>query len=172
MTLALAIAVGLASIASSAFTGISLRFLARQTRAATHQTELLSKQTQASLDQNAYLYAATELSFNLEDMMRLDEVLGHVARDDSLHREIWTNRNEGTAVQVAGDAILDVVAMALKACDRLPGFQTNEEDWKSFGEYLMDNSDRLRDRVLTNREWWPELAPYAQGVASQRRRPD
>src|SRR2546429_7164193 len=67
-TFVIAVAVALATVAGSIFTGLSLRYLARQTTAQTKQTELL--------------FAATELSFNLEVMMRLDDTLAHVAQDE------------------------------------------------------------------------------------------
>jgi hypothetical protein len=182
---ALTIIVALATILASTFTGISLLYLARSTRAATSQaqvqieqtqavllqteylnkqTELLNQQAQAHAVQSHHFFAATELTFNLDVMMQLDRVLTDVAVDPELHAHIWTNREEGTRAQVAGDAILDVATMALKACERLPGFQTNVDDWSSFGTYLMESSDALRTRVLDNRDWWPELAPYALKV--------
>lgn len=172
-TLVVAIVTTLAALGSAVFAGVSLRMLARQTRHLSDQVKLqadqtmaLGKQTELQAGQYEILAAATELQFNLDVMVRLQEVLLAVADDDASHNEIWGDSPENRRPQMAGDAVLDVVAMALKACDRLPHFASNVEDWKSYTEYVMATSPSLRSRALSNPEWWPEITPYAENAIS------
>lgn len=144
--LVVAIAVAVATIAASVFAGISMLISARQTK---------------------HMYAATELTFNLEVMMRLDDTLTHISTDEDLQAYIWREREGNTHREVAGDRLLDVIAMALKAVERLPGFQTNDEDWYSYATYVMSSSDVLRRRVLENPAWWSELLPFAQDLQAE-----
>jgi hypothetical protein len=147
-TLVIAIVAAVAAFISTVFTGMSVRYLA--------------KQTQTLADQNRLMYAASELTFNLDVMVRLQEVLFHVANDESTYQEVWGGSQENRRPQVAGEAVLDVLSMALKACERLPGFASNESDWSSYAEYVMATSPALRKRVLEHPEWWPEVTPFAE----------
>jgi hypothetical protein len=87
LALIIAIAAAVAAIISALFTGMSVRYLASQTRVLTEQAKLQS-------DQTRLMYAASELTFNLDVMVRLQEVLLHVADDDAIHKEIWGESNE------------------------------------------------------------------------------
>ncbi|MEV0803817.1 hypothetical protein AB0I34_39410 [Kribbella sp. NPDC050281] len=145
--LVIAIVAAVAAFMSTVFTGMSVRFLA--------------KQTQALADQNRLMYAASELTFNLDVMVRLQEVLLHVADDESTYQEVWGSSEENRRPQVAGEAVLDVLSMALKACNRLPGFASNESDWSSYAEYVMATSPALRKRAMDHPDWWPEVTPFA-----------
>jgi hypothetical protein len=155
--LVIAIVAAIAAVGSSAFAGISLSMLARQTKS-------LAEQTKLQAGQYEILAAATELQFNLSVMVRLQEVLLDVADDEDSYTEVWGGLQENRRPQMARDAVLDVVAMALKACDRLPNFASNENDWKSYTKYIMEVSSSLRGHVQAHPEWWPEITPYADNI--------
>jgi hypothetical protein len=138
------------------------RSLADQVRLQVQQTDVLAKQTELQAEQYEILASATELQFNLDVMVRLQDVLFTVADDDASYSEVWGDLADNRRPKMAGDALLDVVAMALKACARLPNFASNVDDWKSYTEYLVANSSSLRARALAHPEWWPEVTPYAQ----------
>lgn len=147
---------------------MALRMLARQTKSLSDQVRLQSQQTNALAEQTKLqagqyeiLASATELQFNLNVMVRLQDVLFNIA-DESSRKEVWGSLPGQERPQMAGDAMLDVIEMALKACDRLPHFASNLEDWKSYTEYVMKNSPALRARALSNPKWWPEITPYAE----------
>src|SRR5579875_3013591 len=75
-TLLIAIVAAIAAVASTVFSGISLRMLGRQTRSLADQVELqiqqtgaLTKQTELQAGQYEILASATELQFNLDVMV-------------------------------------------------------------------------------------------------------
>jgi hypothetical protein len=166
VTPALTYIVGCATVASSTFTGLSLLYLAKQSRASTEQSKAAIAQNVQSTSQTELMFATSELAFNLDVMIRLDTVLSRVAADPEIHRYVWGETDENTTPQLAGDALLDVLSMALKACDRLPGFAAkNLSDWDEYASYVMAASQRLRERVLEVPEYWPEITPYARRAA-------
>jgi hypothetical protein len=130
----------------------------------THELAMQTKLNQQSFTLSA---SAAELSFNLEVMKRNQEVMFETAKDEQCYKYVWgkqVNKPEvlmGKSEQ-CGDAIIDVLSMALAAVDRLPGFSRNKEDWSSYTKYVMQHSPTLRQRVLDNPEWWPEVTPYAR----------
>lgn len=135
----------LAAVGSMFFAGVQARMAAKQTK---------------------LMQATAQLSFNLEVMTRLGDVLMAVAEDPAAHTLVWKTGGEKVGrPQVAGQNILDVICMALKAVDTLPGFSANSDDWSSYAQYVMDNSPHLREEVFENPQWWPELAPFAHTVA-------
>jgi hypothetical protein len=169
ITIWIAVIAAIAAIGSTVFAGISLRMLSRQTKALSRQVKLQRKQSKAMAIQNNLQHAqyevvaaATELQFNLDVMVRLQDVLLAVADHEDAHSAIWGVSNDNLRPQMSGDAILDVLSMALKACDRLPHFASNEADWSSYVDHVMGRSSSLRARVLENPEWWPEVVPYAE----------
>lgn len=167
-TLVIAVVAAIAAVGSTVFAGLSLTMLARQTKSLSDQVRLqieqanvLAEQTQLQAGQYEILASATELQFNLNVMIRLQEVLFSIADDEDSRKKVWGILPGQERPQMAEDALLDVVAMALKACDRLPHFASNLDDWKSYTEYVMENSPSLRARALANPKWWPEITPYA-----------
>lgn len=165
----IAVIAAIAAVGSMVFAGMSLRMLSRQTRALSRQVKLQRTQTKAIAKQNKLqgaqyeiVAAATELQFNLDVMVRLQDVLLAVADHDDAYREVWGGSDDNRRPQMSADAILDVLSMALKACNRLPHFATNEADWSSYVDYVMGSSPSLRARVLKNPDWWPEVVPYAK----------
>lgn len=159
VALVLAVAAAVAAAFSTAFTGLSLRFLAKQTAVLAEQARLQSKQTEL-------MYAATELTFNLEVMVRLQEVLRRVAEDADTRSVVWGEAPGNDRQEVEAEALLDVLAMALKACKRLPGFASNEDDWTDYAAFVMEGSAHLRDRVLGQPKWWPEITEFAERAAA------
>ena len=143
-----------AAAAAAVFSGITLLVLRKQTR-------ILSEQTKMQAEQTRLMYAASELTFNLDVMVRLDDVLRQVAEDPTSHAAIWGEADGHSVADVMGESVLDVLAMALKACERLPGFASNEEDWTSYAEFVMESSPTLRQKVLDFPKWWPEVTPFA-----------
>jgi hypothetical protein len=155
--------VGVASVASSAFTGASLIYLAKQSRVLARQTEVQIEQSKFSAEQTRILSATSELSFNLDVMVRLDTALTRIAADANTHGQVWNGIDDNQEHQLAGDAVIDVLEMALKACDRLPGFAAkNLNDWDAYVAYVMQSSPMLRNRVLDNPTYWPEINGYAE----------
>lgn len=172
--LIIAIIATLAALGSTLFAGVSLRMLARQTESLSEQvrlqikqTDALARQTELQVGQHEILASSTELQFNLNVMIRLQEVLAYISEDDASRNEVWGDLPDGKRPQQAADALLDVIEMALKACERLPNFASNEDDWHSYTEYVMTSSSSLRKRALSNPEWWPEITPYAGRAANQ-----
>ena len=141
--------------------------LSDQVRLQTEQTGALAKQTELQAGQYDILASSTELQFNLNVMVRLQDVLFGIADDEDSRKEIWGDLPDSERPQVATDALLDVIAMALKACKRLPNFASNLDDWKSYTEYVMANSPLLRERALAHPKWWPEVTPYAKEAQPQ-----
>lgn len=165
----IAVIAALAAIGSTLFAGMSLRLLSRQTMWLANQvslqqaqTEILAEQNKMQVAQYEILAAATELQFNLDIMIRLQDVLLEVASDHDSYLKVWGRANDNRRPQMSADSILDVLSMALKACERLPHFASNESDWSSYVNYVMRQSSSLRSRVLLNREWWPEVVPFAE----------
>ena len=131
------------------------------------QTHELSMQTKLNQDSFRLSASAAELSFNLDVMTRLQEVQFKVADDEQCFRYVWGEKvtkpvtPNGKAEQ-CGDAVLDVLSMALAAVDRMPGFSRNNDDWSSYTTYVMEKSPNLKQRVHDHPEWWPEVTPYAR----------
>jgi hypothetical protein len=185
VALIIAIVSAIAAAGSAIFAGFSWRMLAKQTgsladqvrlqneqtgsladqvRLQSQQTNELAKQTELQADQYKIVAASTELQYNLNVMIRLQEVLFIIAKDEKSRDEIWGDLDDGRQEIISGDALLDVVEMALKACERLPNFASNEEDWSDYTDYVMVNSPSIRKRVLDNPKWYPEITPYALAV--------
>jgi hypothetical protein len=132
-----------------------------------YQTMQLAHQTQQNQDSLSLSASAAELSFNLEVMKRNQEVMFKVEETPECREYVWakqvdrTKKPSGLAVQ-CGDAILDVLSMALAAVGRMPGFGHNGDDWESYTRHMMQSCPNLRQRVLDNPVWWPEVTPYAR----------
>jgi hypothetical protein len=181
--LIVSIVAAVAALGSAAVAILSLRMVAGQTKSLSDQVQLQAKQTKSLSDQvqlqaeqtaelvkqtelEAEQYkivaASTELQFNLNVMIRLQEILFAISDDKASRKAVWGDMPDGRREVVAGDALLDVVEMALKACERLPNFASNEEDWSSYTEYIMTSRPSIRTRVLDNPKWYPEITPYAK----------
>jgi hypothetical protein len=107
---------------------------------------------------------ATELSFNLEVMVRLDTVLKDIAERPETYEHVWTPNPSERPPQndclghVMTVSLIDAVELALQATERLPGFAVNEDDWNSYAGYVFQRSGAVRQEVGENPQWWPAMS--------------
>jgi hypothetical protein len=123
----------------------------------------------ASMVMTAYqtrlMARATELSFNLQVMERLQDVLWAAADDADSHAMAWgQDATDNRRPQLSVHAIIDILSMALAACDRLPGFSRNQEDWHTYAADVLRASPALRAEVLSHPKYWPEVLPFAEAA--------
>jgi hypothetical protein len=162
----LAVVAVLVAAASMWFAGRQAKMAAEQTKLAIEQNKIAAEQHKEAAEQTRLMRETAQLSFNLEVMTRLGDVLMIAADDKETHSLIWkTDGDKTRRPQVAGQNILDVICMALKAVRILPGFQVNDDDWSMYAEYVMTHSPHLRREVLDNEQWWPEIVPFARTAA-------
>ena len=125
------------------------------------QTRILAKQ-------NSVLTATSQLSYNLQVMIRLEDILFQIADDPDSHAHAWS---QGSALnrrpEVAIEALLDVMAMAKAAVPYLPDFAKYEPDWDSYINFILDNSHGLRAKLLSRSDWWPELDPFMRRIRDE-----
>jgi hypothetical protein len=155
---------------------LQTRELALQRKALQSQGEHLESSTlelrraaEAQTEQAELSAVASELSFNLGVMIRLQEVLYEIADHKESFAYVWgahdSRPGENSREQLSAHAVLDVLSMALGAAGRLPGFSRNAaEDWRDYTRYVLTNSPAIRREVLANPQWWPEVTPYAVEV--------
>src|SRR4051794_20054002 len=106
--------------------------------------------------------AAAELTFNLAVMVQLQDVLLEIAKSPESYAHVWGEPGTETFAsplpRVAGQGLIDMVCMSLKACKQLPNFSENaEQDWKLYAALVMDACPALRQEVLDAPGWWPEV---------------
>lgn len=168
----------------------SLRILAEQIAAQIEQTRLAAEQTRLQTQQASYVAeqtrllatqaetesSAAELNFNLDIMTRLQEVLWQVADHEPTWQHVWGDspgpdspdcRRPGLGVW----ALLDVLSMALAACDRLPRFSRNQIDWVQYAlDSLHQSPNLLKEALEVGKTYWPEMYPlaYAYNVCGVR----
>jgi len=110
--------------------------------------------------------AAAELSFNLELMTRLGDVLLEIAERPDAHAHIWAPSPTATPVQDYGSgqvltqSLIDVFELALQATDRLPGFAVGREAWGMYAGEVFDQSAAFRQEVTEHPTWWPNIAEH------------
>ena len=131
------------AIGSVIFAAIQTRILARQTR---------------------MLQITTELSYNLEVIVRMNEAILQIADGRKSRAHVWgkvSEQNSRPAHQ--GRALLDVLDAAVSGVDRLSQFQDSEfENWTVYAEYVLKCSRNLRDEIRDHPAWWPHLAAIAE----------
>lgn len=144
------------------------RYLAEQTRLQTEQAKYVAEQTKLLTQQTEVESSAAELNFNLGVMIRLQQVLYEIADDDAAWEHLWggTPKSEGLPDcrrPVLGVwAMLDVLSMALAACDRLPNFSRNQLDWLQYTlDTLHQSPNLLKEALEVGKIYWPELYPVA-----------
>lgn len=147
MELAVALLGVLVASASTVFAGIQARRLAQQ-------TELMR--------------ASSELSFNLDVMARLQDVLFAIADHEPSHRLLWGDTQENLRPHASVQAMLDLLSMANAAVRLLPNFSRDKkDDWESYTLHVASESSALREEVRKHPEWWPEVTPYVATVCRQ-----
>jgi hypothetical protein len=138
--------------------------LAGQTREVSQQTQALVDQTHTSATSLSASETTAQLQFNLQVMTFLDDRLIAAGADKDCYRYVWETKPmsppEGSHTIQCGDAIIDVLSMALKAVDQMPCFSPNGSDWFSYTHEVMAKSPNLRARVKAHGDWWPEVTPF------------
>ncbi|MFL6136706.1 MAG: hypothetical protein ACJ74O_02775 [Frankiaceae bacterium] len=136
----------------------------------TQQTRQMNRQTKLSS-------ASEFLSFNLGLMERDEDILFKVAKDDPCYAYVWKAGPSGkpeSKTQQCGDAMLDVLSMAMASVQKLPtaDSNSNRDDWCGWVYYVLHKSTKLRQRVIYKDDWWPEITATALDVDERTRRPD
>jgi hypothetical protein len=105
-----------------------------------------------------------QVQYNLQVMERLDDTLLQIGAkgNEKCYHYVWGPRaaikpDPGSLIMQCGDALLDVLSMAMKAVYCLPGFSSNGTDWREYVDYQFNQSKNLVDRVREHPSWWPEL---------------
>ena len=112
--------------------------------------------------------AASELSFNLELMNRLDDVLLEIADRPEAHAHVWTRVSSVRPAQDYGpghvltQSLIDVLELVMQATHRLPGFAINKDGWGLYACEAFDLSAALRQEVTEHPKWWPNLSQHLQ----------
>jgi len=112
--------------------------------------------------------AASELTFNLELMNRMDDVLLAIADRPEAHAHVWAWDSSVPPAQDYGpghvltQALVDVLELAMQGTHRLPGFAVSKEGWGLFACEAFDLSAALRQEVTEHPKWWPNLSDHLQ----------
>jgi hypothetical protein len=107
--------------------------------------------------------AASELTFNLALMNRMDEVLLAIADRPEARTHVWARESSGRPAQDYGpghvltQALIDFLELAMQGAHRLPGFAVSKEGWGLFACEAFDLSAALRQEVAAHPSWWPNL---------------
>jgi hypothetical protein len=122
-------------------------FVAFQTRILAQQTKMLQR--------------TTELSYNLEVITRLNEIILQIASKRGSRIHVWgKSGRQNDLTHHEGRVLLDVLDAAVSGNNRLSKFKDSEfENWIVYAEYVLRNSKNLRDEVREHPDWWPGLAP-------------
>lgn len=125
-------------------------FVAIQTRVLNSQTKLLQR--------------TTELSYNLEIISRMNEIILQIADKRKSRAYVWgkIDRKNSRPLHEAR-AFLDVLDAAVSGVNRLAKFQDYQfENWVVYAEYVLVSSRNLRDEVGNHPDWWLSLAPIRE----------
>jgi hypothetical protein len=112
--------------------------------------------------------AASELTFNLELMNRIDDVLLAIADRPQAHAHVWAGNASLRPAQDYGpghvltQSLIDVLELVMQATHRLPGFAVNKDGWGLYACEAFDLSAALRQEVTEHPKWWPTLSRHLQ----------
>ena len=130
----------------------SLIFVAIQNRILAHQTKMLQ--------------ATAELSYNLEIIARMNEVILQIADRRRSRAYVWgkaIKQNSRSAHE--GRVFLDVLDAAVSGVDRLSKFRgSGFENWTAYVEFVLEHSLNLRDEVHNHPGWWPHISSIADSL--------
>jgi hypothetical protein len=130
----------------------SVIFVAIQNRILAHQTKMLQ--------------VTAELSYNLEVIARMNEVILQIADRRRSRAYVWgkaSKQNSRSAHE--GRVFLDVLDAAVSGVDRLSSFRgSGFENWIAYVEYVLEHSRNLRDEVRNHPGWWPHIWPIAESL--------
>jgi len=121
-------------------------FVAFQTRILAQQTKMLQR--------------TTELSYNLEVISQMNEIILQIAGKRKSRIHVWGKASkENSLPHHEGRIFLDVLDAAVSGVNRLSKFEDSEfENWAVYAEYVLQNSKNLRGEVCEHPNWWPDLA--------------
>jgi len=130
------------AIGSMIFAAIQARVLARQSR---------------------LLQATTELSYNLEVIARMNEVILQIADSRRSRTYIWGKAEKQNSRPChEGRVFLDVLDAAVSGVNKLSKLRDSGfENWAVYVEYVLKHSRNLRDEVRDHPDWWPSIVPIA-----------
>lgn len=131
----------------------SVIFAAIQARILAHQTKMLQ--------------VTTELSYNLELIARMNELILQIAGERRSRSYVWGKLGkQHSRSRHEGRAFLDVLDAAVSGVNRLSNFRDSGfSNWIAYVEYVLERSQNLRDEVLDHPAWWPNIAPLAERLA-------
>jgi hypothetical protein len=130
----------------------SVVFVAVQTRILAQQTKVLQR--------------TTELSYNLEIIAQLNEIILQIASKRRSRIYVWGNSGRRNSLtRHEGRILLDVLDAAVSGVTRLSKFENSEfENWHVYAEYVLQSSKNLRDEVGEHPDWWPGLASIIENM--------
>jgi hypothetical protein len=112
--------------------------------------------------------AASELTFNLELMNRIDDVLLAIADRPQAHAHVWAWASPARPPQDYGpghvltQALIDILELAMQGTHRLPGFAVSKEGWGDYACEAFDLSAAIRQDVIGHPTWWPNLSRHLE----------
>jgi hypothetical protein len=114
--------------------------------------------------------SAAELSFNLELMARIGDVLLEIADRPDAHAHIWARVSSERPAQDYGpghvltQSLIDVLELAMQATQRLPGFADNKAGWGLYACEVFDLSAAFRQEITEHPIWWPAVSAHLQAT--------
>ena len=123
------------------------------------QNSILARQTKM-------LQTTAELSYNLEVITRMNEIILQIAGGRRSRAYVWgkaEKRNSRSSHE--GRVFLDVLDAAVSGVNRLSKFRDSGfENWAVYVEYVLKNSRSLRAEIRDHPSWWPNIVPIAEGL--------
>ena len=121
-------------------------------------------QTRILARQSKMLQATTELSYNLELIVRMNELILQIASERKSRTYVWGKvGKQNSHTRHEGRAFLDMLDAAVLGVNRLSKFQDSEfADWITYTEYVLERSRNLRDEVYDHPAWWPNITPIIE----------
>ena len=121
-------------------------------------------QTRILARQSKMLQATTELSYNLELIVRMNELILQIAGERKSRTYVWGKVGKQNSRRChEGRAFLDMLDAAVLGVNRLSKFQDSEfENWIIYTEYVLEHSRNLRDEVHDHPAWWPNITPIIE----------
>jgi hypothetical protein len=109
-----------------------------------------------------------ELSYNLEVIARMNEVILQVASDRRSRAHVWGTDKQHARAHHEGRVFLDILDAAISGVNRLSKFHDSGfENWNTHVEHVLESSRSLREEVHYHPTWWPHIAPIAERLAQR-----
>ena len=143
----------------SLFSAVAIAIAIGSVIFAAHQNRILANQTKM-------LQMTVELSYNLEVITHMNEIILQIAGARRSRAYVWGKagkRNSRSSHE--GRVFLDVLDAAVSGVNRLSKLKDSGfENWAVYVEYVLQNSRSLRDEVRDHPDWWPSIVPIAEGL--------